>query len=97
MVQVNNYTGFETQDALEALGVSGTPTYSTTTVRTGGAALELGASDVYDLPWLETGVSDAGTGKVIFFAFNTAAAGEFTFPAENAAGSQCVAVTLDPS
>ncbi len=63
---LNNFTGFETQGAEEASAIGGTPTYPTTDVRSGGACLLLdGSSDSYTLPWVASGVTDAG-GDYIF-------------------------------
>ena len=67
-LQNNNFTGFETQGAEEALSTTNTPTYPTTDPRTGQAHLSLDAGDVYELPWIETGKTDQGNDYIVTFA-----------------------------
>lgn len=64
---VNNYCGFETGGAEEALSVSASPTYLTTDPRSGSRHLSLDASDVYVLPGKPTGITDAGNNYILTF------------------------------
>ena len=67
-LQVNNFTGFETGDTLEALSIAGSPTFPITDVRSGGRKLFLDVgSEKYTLPWVDN-VTDAGGDYIIGFA-----------------------------
>ena len=68
-LQINNFTGFETQGPEESSSVT-SDAYDTTNPRSGSSALSLNAAtDIYDLPWVADGVTDAGTSYVFGFAF----------------------------
>ncbi len=74
MVQINNFTGFETQGLEETNSAAGTPTFETINQRTGGSALILDdTAEEYDFPWVADGITDAGDDYVIGFAFRKSA------------------------
>ncbi len=71
MVQINNFTGFETQGNEESSGVTATPLYNTSIPRSGAACIDLSATENYSFPWVADGVTDAGTDYIFGFGFRT--------------------------
>lgn len=68
---LNNFVGFETGGLEEASASSGSPLAATSIVRTGSYALELNASDQYDIDPFES-VSPDNIANAFGFAFRTA-------------------------
>ena len=64
---LNNFVGFETQGLEEASATVGSPTIVTAVNRTGAASIEVGSGDEYSIPWVASGVTDAGSGYVFGF------------------------------
>lgn len=70
-LQVNNFTGFETQGEEEASATLGSVLFDTTNQRNGGSCLDTdGASGEYILPWVEGGVTDAGVNHIVGLALH---------------------------
>ena len=69
MVQINNFTGFETQGMEESSATTGPPSINTTDQRSGGACLDFDGTDDYAFPWVADGISDAGTDYIFGFGF----------------------------
>lgn len=67
-LQINNFTGFETQGNEEAAATTGSPSYPTTGQRSGNSNLRFTGADAYVLPWVAN-VSDAGANYIFRFAF----------------------------
>lgn len=65
MVQVNNFTGFETEGTEEAI-VADTLSFLTSGQRSGGSCVRFISSGEFDLSWAE-GVTDAGSGYIFGF------------------------------
>jgi hypothetical protein len=72
MVQVNNFTGFETQGDDEAIA-SGSTAYTTTENMTGASSLRMTTAGNYALPWIADGITDAGIGYIVGVRFKKAA------------------------
>ena len=66
-LQINNYTGFETQGAEESFALAGTPSYPTTDPKSGAAHLSLDSGDRYTLRWVEDDRTDQGNDYIITF------------------------------
>ncbi len=68
-LQINNFTGFETQGFEETPSVVGSPTFDTTDPRSGSSALNIGgATAQVDLAWVADGITDAGTDYIFGIA-----------------------------
>ncbi len=67
-LQINNFTGFETQGFEEASATAGTPTFETTDQRSGGAAIACDSTQSFDLPWVADGITDGGASYIFGFA-----------------------------
>ncbi len=70
MVQVNNYTGGETQGADELISEGGSVTF-TGDVRSGGGCYALATSNTSSIqvPWFADGIADAGNDYIIGFGY----------------------------
>ncbi|KKM98375.1 hypothetical protein LCGC14_1158680, partial [marine sediment metagenome] len=99
-LQINNYTGFESQGAEEADSVTGSVTYPTTGHRSGDACLFLdSASESYELPWFASGITDAG-GDYIFgtaIKFDSLTEDPTAFLAPKEAGGRVISLRVGAS
>ncbi len=68
MVQINNFTGFETQGLEESTASAGPPTFDTTDPGSGQACLLLdAAAEEYDLSLVADGITDTGSEYIVGF------------------------------
>ncbi len=101
MAKLLNFTGFETQGGEEASSISGTPSYPTTSPRSGVANLLLDtAADAYGLPWVSTGITDSGPDNIIGFGIKYGSTTEDAtahVEVKDSAGATIISITMGAS